>query len=110
MNEQKVKGLDHWESEMRVAYMICLYSAGKRKAIDDHYLDSRQCRIELAMLERLQLTPTDDDELRDLASLLPYGQRAAAQARQIIKQQEKRRRWFPLTWSVLVRNVRSFTQ
>jgi hypothetical protein len=96
MNKQKVKGRGHPGRENMVAYVICHYSAGKRKAIEDHFLDCRECRTQLALLQRLRITSIDEDELRDLAPLLPSGQRAAAQARQIIKEQEKRRRWFPL--------------
>jgi hypothetical protein len=88
MNKQMVKGHGHPEREIMVAYVICHYSAGKRKACEDHCLDCHQCRTQLAVLQRLHSTPIDDDELRDLVSLLPYGRRAAAQARQIIMQQE----------------------
>ncbi|MCI0336028.1 MAG: tetratricopeptide repeat protein, partial [Acidobacteria bacterium] len=89
----------HPDREMMVAYVTGSSSAEGRKVIEDHCLDCHTCRTQLSILLHLIVQPVDEDEQIELAPLLPLGQQAAAQAREIIRQQEKRGGQVPASWT-----------
>jgi len=89
----------HPDRHMVVAYVAGTCSSKEKEVIEHHCLDCLTCRAQLATLLRLSVTLGEEDEQRDWAPLLPLGQQASAQAREIIKQERRQDLSFPSWWS-----------
>src|SRR5262245_59579648 len=81
----------HLERKMMVAYITGTCLPEERDVIENHCIDCMNCRTHLATLLRLNIS-ADEAEQRKLEPLLPIGQQAAANAREIISLREKRNR------------------
>lgn len=89
----------HPARKLMVAYVTCACSAQERKVVDDHCINCSICRTQLSTLHHLIVSSADEIEERELEALFPLGERAAAQARKIVREQEQwdRRRAFSWT-------------
>jgi CHAT domain-containing protein/tetratricopeptide (TPR) repeat protein len=95
----------HPNREMIVAYVTGSCSAEGKKVIEDHCLDCLTCRTQLSVLLHLIVSPADEEEQLELEPLLPLGEQAAWQAREIIRQEEGRDRRMPSPRSDLVKGI-----
>jgi CHAT domain-containing protein/Tfp pilus assembly protein PilF len=89
----------HPTKRLIFAYLTDACSLEERRVVEDHCINCPICHSQLAALLRLVVSPTDEDEERELASRLPLGEQAAEQAREIIKRQERLDRRRTFSWA-----------
>lgn len=91
----------HPDRKKMVAYVTGSCSSEERKVIEDHCLYCLICRTQLSTLLHLIVSSADEYEQGELDLLLPLGRQAAAQAREIIRQQEQWNRRGAFSWTSL---------
>ncbi len=64
-------------------------SSEERSVVEDHCAACPLCRTQLSIILHLVAYPSNEQERRELEAMAPIGRRAAARAREIIKQQEQ---------------------
>ena len=80
----------HLARRMMVAYLTGACSSEEREFVEDHCVDCEACCASLAALLHLVISSTHEreDKRRELETLLPLGEQAAARARKIIRREE----------------------
>jgi CHAT domain-containing protein len=79
---------EHLDRKKMVAYITGTCSPEGRDVIENHCIDCMNCRKHLSTLLRLNIS-ADESEQRKLESLLPLGQQAAAEAREISLREQR---------------------
>src|SRR5262249_3521684 len=80
---------NHPERERMMAYVTGACSSDERSAVEDHCVACPLCRTQLSIILHMFVSPSSDQDWRELEALGPSGPRAAARAREIIKRQEQ---------------------
>src|SRR2546422_7857866 len=80
----------HLARRMMAAYLTGACSPEEMEVVEDHCVDCEACCAQLAALLHMVISSAHEreDKRRELETLLPLGERAAAQARRIVKRQE----------------------
>jgi hypothetical protein len=97
----------HPERELMVAYVTGSCSAEGRLAIEEHCLDCQVCRTHLVTLFHLVVYRKDEFEQREFAHLMPFGEEAAAQAREIMKMHEQWNQAVSFSWTDLGKKLQN---
>lgn len=73
-----------------VAYLTGACSSEEREIVEDHCLDCEACCAQLATLVHMVVSSAREreDQRREVESLLPVGEQAAARARNIVRREE----------------------
>ncbi|MGH9753357.1 MAG: CHAT domain-containing protein [Blastocatellia bacterium] len=96
----------HPAEGMMAAYLTSDCSPEEREVIEDHCVDCPICCAQLATL--LHLIVSSKDEQREFEALLPLGERAAAQARGIVRRREGWDRQKVSPWANLLKGLQGF--
>src|SRR5215475_10496084 len=91
----------HPDRRMMVDYVAGICSFEERSVIEGHCISCPICWTQLSTLLHMIVSSTNDLEEHDLETLLPLGERAAARARKIIREQEKWDRRGAFSWTSL---------
>src|SRR5262245_1547800 len=91
----------HPEREWMVAYVTGSCSAEGSQAVEEHCLDCQVCRTQLVTLFHLVVYRKDESEQREFAHLMPFGEEAAVQAREIMRMHEQWNKEVSFSWAEL---------
>src|SRR5215813_13092638 len=100
----------HLARRMMVAYLTGGCSSEEREAVEDHCVDCQTCCAQLAAMLHLVISSAHEreDKRRELETLLPIGEQAAAQARKIVRRQEQWDRQRVSPWANLWKGLQVF--
>src|SRR5499426_470316 len=100
----------HLARRLMVAYLTGACSSEEREAVEDHCVDCQTCCAQLAAMLHLVISSAHEreDKRRELETLLPIGEQAAARARKIVRRQEQWDRQRVSPWSNLWKGLQVF--
>lgn len=100
----------HLARRMMVAYLTGACSSEEREIVEDHCVDCQVCCAQLAAMLHLVISSTHEreDKRRELESLLPLGEHAAARARRIVRREEGWDRQRVSPWENLWKGLQGF--
>jgi CHAT domain-containing protein len=95
---------------MMVAYLTGACSSDEREVVEDHCVDCQVCCAQLAAMLHLVISSAyeREDKRRELETLLPLGEHAAARARRIVRRQEQWDRQIVSPWANLWKGLQIF--
>jgi CHAT domain-containing protein len=95
---------------MMVAYLTGACSSEEREFVEDHCVDCEACCANLAALLHLVISSAHEreDKRRELETLLPLGEQAAARARKIVRREEGWDRQIVSPWADFWKGLQVF--